>query len=655
MKYLEDSRLTQLTSDLTEAFLNTRGSSFSGSLNVANESRHGGGGKSKKQNQKRQHSTTSKGGRRQSNINKASPYSCYSYNSSAYSSYGAASGNGGYSTSSSSCRVIYGRVEAYNTKRAGSDKKTAHEVGERYAHEMERLNEAMEELKRKHLLQKEKGDEFGEFECRDSLDKEGEARKDGGRNTASERESKKLSRRRSRSVDGVTFAKSTSSRILSTDAIAPLPEESVVVAEADEVSHAATAKRVHPLEGILKQPSSNKRWRATSFDISTGPSTLAARYNDRSRDDSSPETDHQNSIISSDIFRSATEEGDENAHPLIPQPSLYQSSLGDRGEAACMPTMVPRRLVTDLILTLNASFPDYDFGEARPSDFCTLSLQETMRRINEKLSEFVATTDKGRDFLPRFWSALDDVVFGLKDAEVYSYSPRGGGGDDDPLGFLTTTLAASNDNWFGNKDEEENIVTATKDDVSILSHSRYGADPRFAGAGLFSESTTLDLPHHILPQPSTKSDDSAHVTLWTMNYFFVSRHKKRIVLFTCVQTMRTPRRHGEEEEYQDEYEYRENDVVFDQARRGETPDDNDYDYDFSSMNSSGINGDDSIMVGEEDDDQCLPGTKTRIDADSCEDDDKDEIDFDMVDETGPGTLGLTVSPPSPPADRLTTT
>ena len=52
---------------------------------------------------------------------------------------------------------MHGRVEAYTTKRAGSDKKTAFAVGERYAHEMVRLNEAVEALKRRHASEREKG------------------------------------------------------------------------------------------------------------------------------------------------------------------------------------------------------------------------------------------------------------------------------------------------------------------------------------------------------------------------------------------------------------------------------------------------------------------------------------------------------------------
>jgi hypothetical protein len=66
--------------------------------------------------------------------------------------------------------------------------------------------------------------------------------------------------------------------------------------------------------------------------------------------------------------------------------------------------------------------------------------------------------------------------------------------------------------------------------------------------------------------PTTESSPP-HVTLWSMNYFFVSRNKKRIVLVACVETMRTPQ--GDDEDVSDGYddEYGENDVVFDEARR----------------------------------------------------------------------------------------
>ena len=367
MKYLEDPRLTQLSSDLTETFLNTRGSgSPSASSNMGRNIRGnrnksaGRGGKSKKQQRQQSgssNSTPSKAGC-------PSPYlpsSTFHYNPAGYTSY-----DGGTSSSS---RVIYGKIEAYTTKRAGSDKKTAYEVGERYAHEMDKLNEAVEEMKKKHLLENAAKDEhagvdgqYEEIEGNITTDTKQELKAKGVADQTHKR------RDRSRSLDGVTFGANSDMT-----SITPIPELTCT----NEHNGGQAAKRALPLEGILKPASGNKRWRATSFDISTGPSSYELEG-------------RRGRLISNGNH----DEVDNHVHPLMPQPSLYQSTIADiSGKASSLlPTMAPRRLVTDLILTLNASFPDYDFSEAKPSDFCTLSVPEAMRRINENMSEFVSTT-----------------------------------------------------------------------------------------------------------------------------------------------------------------------------------------------------------------------------------------------------------------------
>lgn len=361
MKYLEDNRLTQLSSDLTEAFLNTRGSgnpsAASIGRNVRGNTRNryaGRGGKTKKQQL-----TSGVSIKQPVSPSPYLPSSTFHYNPAGYTSY-----DGGTSSSS---RVIYGKIEAYTTKRAGSDKKTAYEVGEKYAHEMEKLNEAVNEMKKKHLMENSAGrsdgikDDGGET----NLANDTKRKFVGAQDT--DNEPKK--RDRSRSLDGVTFAGSSNMRFITS-----IPELTTTNVE----SQAHHIKRSLPIGGILKPPSSNNRWRATSFDISTGPSSFELEGSRRGR------------LISTGNH----DEVDNNVHPLMPQPSLYQSTIADlSGKASSLlPTMAPRRLVTDLILTLNASFPDYDFGDARPSDFCTLSVPEAMRRINENMSEFVSTT-----------------------------------------------------------------------------------------------------------------------------------------------------------------------------------------------------------------------------------------------------------------------
>jgi len=95
---------------------------------------------------------------------------------------------------------------------------------------------------------------------------------------------------------------------------------------------------------------------------------------------------------------------------------LSTSPLGDFHES------VTQRLLTDLILTLNSSFPDYDYSLVRADQFARIrSAKSAMNLANEKLSEFLAA-EKGPEFANDLWSAIDDVIM-LKECEIYSYVP----------------------------------------------------------------------------------------------------------------------------------------------------------------------------------------------------------------------------------------
>lgn len=561
MKYLEDSRLTQLTFDLTGAFLNTRGSKSSGGSPPA-----GPVGVGRNHRGKNKNNNKSPSPRHAPSPNRSHYAYNRLYNPAGYSTYNE---NGSSSSAGSSSRAIYGRVEAYTTKRAGSDKQTAFEVGERYAAEMERLNEAVETLKerrRRHIKEEQsKREKDGAREGDDG----------GGGEKGTER------RRRSRSVDGVTFAPSAAV-VCTEPVLAPLEEGVVEVIDLTEDREETNAspranKRHLPLEGILKRPSlstNGKRLRAASFDVSTGPSTLAA--SSRAWVDFDARENHNNMLPLSIVH--PTIEEDRRTCPLIPQPSLYQSSIGieqstETADRRGSPTMVPRRLVTDLILTLNASFPDYDFSDAQVSDFCTLSTPEAMRRINESLGEFAATTDAGRDFLPRFWGSIEDVLFGdLKDCEVYSYGGRSTG-EDDPLEFLTRSMANDDD------EANEGVLEGATDRVAAANGLAGGG--RIVSDEL-NANMALDLVHQV--SPSSRGDRPPHVTLWSMNYFFVSKNKKRIVMFACVQTVRTPQGDAEDCDFGEGNQdgYGENNIVFEEARREKV----DRGYDSASFPSS---------------------------------------------------------------------
>jgi hypothetical protein len=93
--------------------------------------------------------------------------------------------------------------------------------------------------------------------------------------------------------------------------------------------------------------------------------------------------------------------------------SSSKTTLGDFSELAT------RRLMTDLILTLNASFPDYDFSNAKPSQFEKLPIQTVRDRIYERLSELAAFKSQ-EDWLVELWTAVNDSI-DLRECEIYSF------------------------------------------------------------------------------------------------------------------------------------------------------------------------------------------------------------------------------------------
>jgi len=193
-------------------------------------------------------------------------------------------------------RVIHGRIEAYTMKRAGTDKKYAHALGQKYVAEIEDMQEEL----------------------------------------AATVERKR--RRRSQSESNLTTTRDTSNKKL---------KPSIV----DDSSLSSSKK-----ETI--------RSRSHSFDC-----TL---------DSISPQT-----------------------------------TLGDFSEIST------RKLMTDLILTLNASFPDYDFSNIKPNQFEKVKMSDVRRNIRQNLSEY-ASQQSSPNFLEELWNAVNDVI-DLKECTVFSF------------------------------------------------------------------------------------------------------------------------------------------------------------------------------------------------------------------------------------------
>jgi len=115
---------------------------------------------------------------------------------------------------------------------------------------------------------------------------------------------------------------------------------------------------------------------------------------------------------------------------------------------------ISRKSLFYLISTLNAAFPDYDFSDAKSSEFSKEpSLAYVTSNIDSLLS--VTATDQYAKTHDKLWVTLNEEI-GLPDCDIYSYNPD-------------------------------------------LASDPFGEDG----------------------------------CLWSFNYFFYNRKKKRMVLFTC--------------------------------------------------------------------------------------------------------------------------
>jgi len=153
------------------------------------------------------------------------------------------------------------------------------------------------------------------------------------------------------------------------------------------------------------------------------------------------------------------------------------------------------KTLIDLILTLNASFPDYDFGNLSFSNFKKYDVcQPVLQTVNAKLGELALDYySKDPAFLQNLWKSLDKVIH-LGECQVYEYL--------EPIYAM----------------EEEDIVPTDN-----MGRSRSGSysvdlnDPTTSGAG------------------EEDGSEQHYTVMWEFHYIFVNYRMKRFALFSCAQ------------------------------------------------------------------------------------------------------------------------
>jgi Maf1 regulator len=113
--------------------------------------------------------------------------------------------------------------------------------------------------------------------------------------------------------------------------------------------------------------------------------------------------------------------------PSLPPPSLPPPSLAAAAAGTSCPnfgqlsTTSVRRTLIDLILTMNAHFPDYDFSGAGVDHFVRhADAGRVINAVNARLAD-VARAHRVA-FMEQLWGVVNEAV-DVRACEVYSYVP----------------------------------------------------------------------------------------------------------------------------------------------------------------------------------------------------------------------------------------
>ncbi|KAI9906431.1 hypothetical protein PsorP6_003143 [Peronosclerospora sorghi] len=96
-------------------------------------------------------------------------------------------------------------------------------------------------------------------------------------------------------------------------------------------------------------------------------------------------------------------------------------ALGASSPLGPLAAPATRKLLINLISTMNASFPDYDFSSVRPEQFRKeADFRIALQRINHDLAELLDA--EGNGFIEKMWHGVAEIIK-LEECDVYSYIP----------------------------------------------------------------------------------------------------------------------------------------------------------------------------------------------------------------------------------------
>jgi hypothetical protein len=146
-----------------------------------------------------------------------------------------------------------------------------------------------------------------------------------------------------------------------------------------------------------------------------------------------------------------------------------------------------RKLLINLILTLNNTFADYDFRDLKPEDFVREhSLEMVMNSVNNKISRVDEETNS--QFCQRLWSAINSEM-ALHECDIYSY-------------------------------------VADMDDDALSVGKMYGPVLNYSPVAIVAD--------FLVSRRSLLSSLSCDApSRWSVNYFFYNKKLKKLAFFAC--------------------------------------------------------------------------------------------------------------------------
>jgi len=108
--------------------------------------------------------------------------------------------------------------------------------------------------------------------------------------------------------------------------------------------------------------------------------------------------------------------GDEKKQSKLLESKFTDSSASGNQSTKSDVTLKTKKVLGDLIQTMNCSMVDYDFSELTPDSFAQVSTTEAVQAINSHLAEITVSSP---GFLNDMWRDISDAMVNLSQCEVY--------------------------------------------------------------------------------------------------------------------------------------------------------------------------------------------------------------------------------------------